>query len=248
MDWSQFWNGFTPNYLDFWRFFRPFVYGGVGGISLFLMSYINISSSLVQTKNKLQFSSSTTHSKRAQKANAWRSRFFRIKVAAVHFVVGGVSGMIAVNSFNPTANELQTFSIAVIAGLSGFAFLKRSALADDSNSEKLLDVEEESLNLIEEDLYGLVDKIIDSAGIEQSISEKNADLLEQIEEIQREIEIENVESPTEGGLSELDEFLIALKNAGLMTDKDIIYYKNLTQDGYTDDQVIQLLIDIIDEI
>lgn len=246
MDWSQFWNGFTPNYLDFWRFFRPFLYGGVGGISLFLMSYINISSSLVQTKNKLQFSSSTTHSKQARQANAWRSRFFRIKVAFVHFVVGGVSGMIAVNSFNPTANELQTFSIAVIAGLSGFAFLKRSALADDSNSEKLLDVEEESLNLIEEDIYGLVDKIIDSAGIEQSISEKNADLLEQIEEIQR--EIENVESPMEDGLSELDNFLIALKNAGLMTDEDIIYYKSLTQDGYTDNQVIQILIDIIDQI
>lgn len=250
MDWSQFWNGFTPNYLDFWRFFRPFLYGGVGGISLFLMSYINISSSLVQTKNRLQFSTSSKHSQKAQKTNSWRSRFFRIKVALVHFIVGGVSGMIAVSSFNPTANELQTFSIAVIAGLSGFAFLKRSALGDDNNSEKILDVEEESLILMEEDLYNLISKVADSSGIEDVELGSPTNLLEKLEEMEKEIgDIEISEQDThEGNPSELDEFLIALKNAGLFTETDVIYYKGLTQDGYTDDQVIQQLIDIIEKI
>lgn len=236
MDWSQFWNGFTPNYLDFWRFFRPFIYGGIGGISLFLMSYINISSSLVQTKNRLQFSPNAQHTVTAQKTNSWRSRYFRAKVAFVHFFVGGVSGMIAVNSFNPTANELQTFSIAVIAGLSGFAFLKRSALADDNSAEKILDVEEEPLNSTQENVHGLIEVVSEELGTETPEIEENLNIEEQ------QILLEDDTS------SKLDEFLNKLKDSGLIKTKDIIYYKTLKRDGYTDDEIIQYILHILEDI
>jgi len=236
MDWSQFWNGFTPNYLDFWRFFRPFLYGGIGGTSLFLMSYINISSSLVQTKNKLQFSPNAKNRASAQKTNSWRSRYFRVKVAFVHFVVGGVSGMIAVSSFNPTANELQTFSIAVIAGLSGFAFLKRSALADDNSAEKILDVEEEALNSTQENVEFLIDVVSEELGTETPEIEETLNIEEQ------QILLEDDTS------SKLDEFLNKLKDSGLIKTKDIIYYKTLKRDGYTDDEIIQYILHILEDV
>lgn len=131
---------------DFWFFIRPFIYGSVGGLASIMMSYAVNESSLVSRKNKI-FSSMTDEKIIDQ--NRKRAKRFYYKIIVIHIFIGGISGMIAVSAFNPTANELQTFSIAVIAGLSGFAFLKRSALIDDPNSDNLMRVESEGLDAIE---------------------------------------------------------------------------------------------------
>jgi len=238
MDWSYFWEGFTPKFLDFWNFFRAFLYGGVGGISLFLMSYINTSSSLVETKNKLQFSTIESHTASAQKTNSWRSRFFRLKVALVHFVVGGVSGMIAVNSFNPSANELQTFSIAAIAGLSGFAFLKRSALADDNNSEKILNVELTPLLSIEEDVHDFIDEL-------KSLQTEERDLEDEVEQFEATYLPRNISQEES---SELSLFLTRLKDSELITEDDAIFFSNLKSEGYTDKEIIDHILEILEDL
>lgn len=232
MNWSQFWEGFTLNYLDVWFFIRPFLYGGVGGISLFLMSYINNSSSIVERKNELQFAPTTDYEKKAQKTNTWRSRFFRFKAAMVHFFVGGVSGMIAVNAFNPSASELQTFSIAVIAGLSGFAFLKRSALADDNNSEKMLDVELSPLLKVRE--------------------EQNIHIIQELQGLPLPTFLPEEPLEIGGGgpqeSEELDELLDALQNMDLLTEDEAEFYRNLQYEGYSDDDIMKRIFTILDDV
>lgn len=135
---------------DFWKFLRPFVYGGVGGFSLFLMNYLEYR----KKKTMRYFNFFISEYEKVEVENNKENIEEKIKLifdvierkekkyylgaAIVYFFVSGISGMVAVNAFNSTANELQAFSIAVLAGLGGFAFLKRSALVDDEDSEILL--------------------------------------------------------------------------------------------------------------
>jgi len=134
---------------DFWNFSHSFFYGSLGGLTAVLMSHIQNESSLVDLKNHLIISSIDKPDEEkindAFKKIRIQSNAYIIKTTYTHFLVGGISGMIAVSAFNPKADELQTFSIAIIAGVSGFAFLKRSALIDDGNSDNLTNVEKASL-------------------------------------------------------------------------------------------------------
>lgn len=160
---------------DFWDFIRSFIYGSFGGLAAISMSYINNESTSVSLRNTalMKFSpgiskknaenESTSESNNlllTENKDALKiiqesidlirrpSRIFLIKAAFVHIFIGGISGMIAVSAFNPNANELQTFSIAVIAGVSGFAFLKRSALIDSELTEKVLDVQKDAISYL----------------------------------------------------------------------------------------------------
>lgn len=138
-----------------WEFIRSFIYGAIGGLAAISMSYINNESTSVNLRNTAlmkSFINGTSQEKQKKLQERLEeirkpTRSFIFQAAMVHAFIGGISGMIAVSAFNPTANELQTFSIAVIAGVSGFAFLKRSALIDDKLSEKMLDVEKEAIEM-----------------------------------------------------------------------------------------------------
>lgn len=119
---------------DFWNFIRAFIYGSIGGFAAISMSYINNESTSVNLRNTAlmkNFTSSIPKEKQQELQKRLEeirepTRNFIFQAAMVHAFIGGISGMIAVSAFNPTANELQTFSIAVIAGVSGFAFLKEA--------------------------------------------------------------------------------------------------------------------------
>lgn len=140
---------------DFWNFIRSFIYGSIGGLAAISMSYINNESTSVDLRNTAlmrSFTNGTPQEKQKELQERLEeirrpTRHFILQAAFVHAFIGGISGMIAVSAFNPTANELQTFSIAVIAGVSGFAFLKRSALIDDKLSEKMLNVEKKAIEI-----------------------------------------------------------------------------------------------------
>lgn len=140
---------------DFWNFIRAFIYGSFGGLAAISMSYINNESTSVNLKNNVLMKYFLDGKSKNQQKELQQSldqirkptRRFIFQAAIVHAFIGGVSGMIAVSAFNPTANELQTFSIAVIAGVSGFTFLKRSALIDDELSDKMLDVQKTALEM-----------------------------------------------------------------------------------------------------
>ncbi len=150
---------------DFWNFSRSFFYGSLGGGAAVLMSHVQNESPLTDLKNhfiislmdkrkSIQNNNSTDTSEEdkiseALKKISTQSNAYILKTTYAHLLVGGISGMIAVSAFNPKADELQTFSIAIIAGVSGFAFLKKSALIDDGNSDNLTNVEIASLKSLE---------------------------------------------------------------------------------------------------
>lgn len=133
--------------MDLWPFFQPFVFGAIGGWAAILMSGANRKAALAETKSKLVLKYKTSGESVYTAVSDAFDEATKVSIGHtlyttfVSCLVGGISGMIAVNAFNTEGTASQTFSIAVIAGVSGFAFLKRSALIDDGNSDNLVGVE-----------------------------------------------------------------------------------------------------------
>ena len=223
---------------DFWFFIRPFIYGSVGGLASIMMSYAVNESSLVSRKNKI-FSSRTD--KNIIDQNRKRAKRFYYKIIVIHIFIGGISGMIAVSAFNPTANELQTFSIAVIAGLSGFAFLKRSALIDDPNSDSLMRVETEGLDAIEQ-YSALEDELSD-------VYNDSIDSLDNLEYEMDDIDIEDEHFPNlsldgRSATQVLEDLFRTLGDSSHRLRK----LREFARDsGMSDEEILQLFIRELDE-
>lgn len=228
----------------FWNFVRPFIFGSLGGWAAVFMSQVHNDSSLISLQNQLaiQFPDNDQIDKGFEKIKE-QSEKFRKDVLLVHLLVGGVSGMIAVSTFNPNANNLQTFSIAVIAGVSGFAFLKRSALIDDGSTEKLLNVEKESvtkfltpvveISQLAQDFMTDIPDTPDSP-LEQDGERSNLDQTQEAETPDAEIS----SNPN----SEINEkFVRSLREIPSFTDEDIQYVEERISEGVPLNVIIERL-------
>lgn len=232
---------------NFWEFIRSFIYGAIGGLATISMSYINNESTSVNLRNTAlmkSFTNGTSQEKQKELQERFEeirkpTRSFILQAAMVHAFIGGISGMIAVSAFNPTANELQTFSIAVIAGVSGFAFLKRSALIDDKLSEKMLNVEKtaieislENNELMEsaEELSSFPPESLDQIVTEELLSEFVDD--EPLLEFDYEVD----------GAEEFEEFINQQKEENDISNADINMLRVLFYDmGYSLETVYDMM-------
>lgn len=229
---------------DFWDFFRSFLYGSIGGFSSIIMSYAVNESSLVNAKNKIQFSSfRKEYVENLIAENRKRSNRFYFKMTFIHIFIGGISGMIAVSAFNPNANELQTFSIAAIAGLSGFAFLKRSALIDDPEANNLMKVEIDAIarearqttgnyDELKADLVDAFDKSIDKLIVQTPIPRTS------VKEKDLDKDIKGTDTQSEA-ISEI------LK---LLGEDAVQAFYDLKETGFPEEEILKILNKKLDEI
>lgn len=112
--------------------FPPFIFGALGGISSWIMYFHKFASDHLRLVHKLEDSK--------LKRIKMYERDFLFKSFFVYSFIGGIAGVIAINTFNTSATGFPLFSISVIAGLSGMTFLKRSSLVDDMDTKKLMDI------------------------------------------------------------------------------------------------------------
>ncbi|WP_214785192.1 hypothetical protein [Exiguobacterium sp. S3] len=218
-------------WVEFWGFIRAFIYGSTGGMAAVSMSYITNESTAVNLRNAVLMQHFTDEKLKdnqiemqdtLDKIRKPTVRFIRM-ATIIHLFIGGISGMIAVSAFNPTANELQTFSIAVIAGVSGFAFLKRSALIDNELTEKILDVERKALEMTLKN-----DELIDS------LNDFSSPLPDVVDEIAEEVVNDFIENEplidfSDKGFpnNEFEEFISEQKTDPEVTNADINFLRRL---------------------
>lgn len=221
---------------DFWSFVHSFIYGSIGGFAAVQMSQLKNEAALVRTKNQLiiDLNGEVEDNKidEAFRKIQKQSKAFLRKTIYVYLLVGGLSGMLAVSTFNPKADELQTFSIAVLAGVSGFAFLKRNALIDDDHSDNFTAVEKEAFESYIRSL----------AEAEQITTEFTPD--EDVNQTS-EIELREETIPTRRIPEEqLEEFIndLVAGDSGV-TQEDILYVRELAGEGETIEGIIRRLHD-----
>lgn len=253
MDTFQEWAIKAVNWLisDFWLFIRPFCFGSIGGWAAVLMAQVYDDSKFHLRERKLLFISKEKESVIAEFEKIKKHELkFRSKMRNAYVFVGGVSGMIAVSSFNPDSNNLQTFVIAVIAGVSGFAFLKRSALIDDKTSDELLNgtkdedelkkimdgleiLKDSSTNLYTNSVNPELPMVIDDELLSEELLEDgliDEDLLG--EEASENIDIDSLPI-------ELKEIVQILNENPEFNESDLKYIKNLWDSGISIAEIIE---------
>lgn len=94
------------------QLYIPALTGGIGGLSLMVMASLS---------NYGEFSLKDSY------------RIY-IKLA----LLGGIAGIAAVNLLNPDGNISQVMVLGLIAGLSGFSYLKRNSLVDSIHEDSVL--------------------------------------------------------------------------------------------------------------
>lgn len=231
-------------WIHVWEFFRSFIFGGFAGYVAAKMSLVSADSkrNLVEMEELKEAEDQEALIGIYEQSRKHESRF-RNQMIRAYVLVGGISGMIAVNTFNPGANNLQTFAIAAIAGASGFAFLKKNMLVDDQAAEVLLHKQTDDpvislLNEIVAVVSGneLIDKepiipaeeILKDEFIKQEMVEDG--LLE--DETSSRINIE--EFPPK-----LKTFVESMKDEKALTNQELRYIKSLLDAGKTPEEIIQ---------
>ncbi|WP_214798949.1 MULTISPECIES: hypothetical protein [unclassified Exiguobacterium] len=232
---------------ELWIFFRPFAFGSLGGLAGILMSQVNRNATLAITKSKIiikyknedelvsQIVSDVVHEVVNESD---KHKYFTV---FVHCLVGGISGMIAVNAFNLGGNAPQTFSIAVIAGVSGFAFLKRSALIDDGTADKLVGMEGEFL---EEYLEKYIAKYREAKTIMTEMT--STDESKEVSLVKTLLEEESLqveELPNFKPSEEFEDFIKDFKNMPGIEADDVQYLRRLF---YAEGKSLDDILDFLD--
>lgn len=238
---------------DLWLFLQPFAFGALGGWAAILMSLANRKAALAETKSKLVLKYKTAGEpvykiiSDAFDESTNISDEHKSYTTAVSCLVGGISGMIAVNAFNSDGTASQTFSIAIIAGVSGFAFLKRSALIDDGNSDQLVGAESKFLEEYIETYIMPLKKVEAltsrfTSNDEQESTSLTNELIDELfdEEGSSEVPLQ-AETPPAEDTEMFEEFIRDLSALPNITESDVNYIKYLRLKGMSLHEILEII-------
>lgn len=103
----------------------PIVSGGIGGLALVVMASLNYNGVLITKK-------------------IWN-------IYAKFAFLGSIAGVAAVNLLNPNGDISQVMVLGLVAGLSGFSYLKRTALVDSIQEDLVFkSIKEDAVDTAEE--------------------------------------------------------------------------------------------------
>lgn len=234
------------DWVAIWKFFRSFIFGGFAGYVAAKMSQVSADSkrNLVE-KDKIENAESFEDKKDLFNTYAlmkFHENDFRKDMIRAYTLVGGVSGMIAVNTFNPDATNLQTFAIASIAGASGFAFLKKNMLVDDQTAEVSLHKQDDPVLILLNEIASVVleDDLLNKEPIipKEEILEDELIKQEMMEDGLLEDTTSSPKVNLESFPSEIRTFVESMEDERALTDQELRYIKSLLDAGEAPQKII----------